>query len=116
MNIYKKKKKDPVARNPVITAFNNSADVFQEKDVTFTVNEVNGVLSLETHDEIKKNRNGLKTLLGFGNKRDDSQRVYRFLIFVIFLTFIMQVKYCKIFLVIKTLYSFETPLHVSELF
>ena len=54
MNIYKKKKKDPVARNPVITAFNNSADVFQEKDVTFTVNEVNGILSLETHNEIKK--------------------------------------------------------------
>ena len=62
--------------SPIETEFYNFqqlADVFQENCVTLTVNEVNGMVSLENPIEIKIS-NDLKGYLGL-EIRDDSQQV-----------------------------------------
>ena len=49
-----KEKERPSRIEPGYYSFQQLADVFQEKGVTLTVNEVNGIVSLETPNEIKK--------------------------------------------------------------
>ena len=66
MNIYKKER--PIRIEPGFYSFQQLADVFRRKGVTLTVNEGNGMVSLETPYEIKIS-NGLTKILGFGNKR-----------------------------------------------
>ena len=63
-----KQKERPSRIEPGFYSFQQLADVFQEKGVALNVNDINGIVSLETPDEIKIS-NGLKKILGFGNKR-----------------------------------------------
>ena len=58
-----KEKERPSRIEPGYYSFQPLADVFQEKGVTLTVNEVNGIVSLETPNEIKTS-NSLKKILG----------------------------------------------------
>ena len=68
MNIYRKTKERPYHIQDAYYSFQQIVDVFHGLNITLSVNETNGIVSLITDNELKISK-GLKLMLGFGNKR-----------------------------------------------
>jgi hypothetical protein len=68
MNMWKKTGERPHRIEDGYYSFQQITDVFSSLNITLTVNENNGIVSLTTDYELRISK-GLKLMLGFGNKR-----------------------------------------------